>query len=134
MLGGNEAWMILYNRFVLGKSRAVYGREKSFDHIILGNVFVLPEPKDPAILFGSPDCTGIEIEDNLFYGPVKTLAAFSGGIGSFAVIEGNRILPIPEGGVASIPRPEPEITSIFDWQRSSDARLAYSRSDTPSTP
>ncbi len=118
MLGGNEAWLILYNRLVLEEGRAVYAKEMSFDHIIAYNTFVLPGSQGPAILIGSANCTGIEIYDNKFYGPVEEVAAFASGLGEFEWVGDNEILPIPAGGAASVPRPEPAVKSIFEWQRS----------------
>jgi hypothetical protein len=115
MVGGNEGWLILHNRFVLGKGRAIYGREKSFDHIIRNNVFVIREPAGPAVLFGSADCTGIEIVDNAFFGPIEKVAGFAAGLGEYARVEGNTVSPAPD---AIPPRPTPAVRSIFEWQRS----------------
>jgi hypothetical protein len=118
MVGGNEGWLILHNRFVLGKGRAVFGREKSFDHIIQDNVFVMREPADPVVLFASADCTGVEILDNAFYGPIKTVAGFASGLGEFARVEGNTVSPLPAPDALPL-RPAPAVPSIFEWQRSS---------------
>lgn len=117
MVGGNEAWIIQHNRFVLGKGRAVLGREKSFDHIIRDNVFVITQPAEPAVLFSSADCTGVEIVDNAFYGPIKTIAGFAAGLGKFARVEGNSVSPLPPSDTPP-PRPAPDVPSIFEWQRS----------------
>ncbi len=118
MVGGNEAWLIMHNLFVIGEGHAVYGREKSFDHVIRGNVFVINKSKGPAIFFDAPNCTGIEVEDNLFYGPVDRLAAISGGGDGFERLENNEIYPMPAGGAALIGVPRPAVESIFEWQRS----------------
>jgi hypothetical protein len=130
MVGGNEAWLILHNRFRLGQGYAVYGREKSFDHTIRGNVFIMGKPAPVAIFFGSADCTGIDIVDNRFYGPVKTVAGFAGGLGRFSSVSNNTVHPYPstgdaggDGGVGGnagpLPaRPQPAVPSIFEWQRS----------------
>lgn len=116
MLGGNEAWIIAYNRFVIEKGYAVSGKLKSFDHIIRNNVFLIRSPSDPAILFRSPNCTGIELVDNVFYGPIKTAAGFQGGYGKFLVEKGSRIEPLPaDGGLP--PKPEPPVESIYLWQK-----------------
>ena len=67
MLGGNENWLVLYNRFHIDTGNAVVGKEMSFDHVISGNVFVIDHPQSPAIYFKSPNCTGIEVTDNEFH-------------------------------------------------------------------
>jgi hypothetical protein len=120
MAGGNEAWIVLYNRFVLEKGRAVYGREMSFDHIISNNVFVLRDPPEPAVLFGAADCTGIELVNNAFYGPIQTVAGFNAGLGKFARLEGNTVEALPASGELP-PRPTPAISSIFEWQRANSS-------------
>ncbi|MDR1281569.1 MAG: endopolygalacturonase [Opitutaceae bacterium] len=111
MVGGNEAWLILHNRFRLGQGYAVYGREKSFDHTIRGNVFIMEKPAPVAIFFGSADCTGIDIVDNRFHGPVKTVAGFAGGLGRFSSVSNNTVHPYPvstDGGAGPLPaRPQP---------------------------
>ncbi|MBC2604408.1 sialate O-acetylesterase [Puniceicoccus vermicola] len=117
MLGGNEAWIIVYNRFVVGGKRGIYVKEKSFDHIIADNVFALPNGQNPAILVGAANCTGIEILDNRFYGPITEVASFAQGIGEFLRLENNRIFPLPSDREFEVPRPEPRIRSIFEWQR-----------------
>lgn len=117
MQGGNEAWLILYNRFVLETGRGISIKEMSFDHIIAGNAFVLLGDKEPGILIGNSNCTGIEILDNTFYGSLKEVVAFRSGLGEIEWEEGNEILPIPEEGVAFVPRPDPPVKSIFQWQR-----------------
>jgi len=117
MVGGNEAWLILHNRFVLGKGRAIYGREKTFDHIIRGNVFVMEQPASPAVLFGASDCTGIELVDNAFYGPIGQLAGFIGNLGRFEKLSGNTVAPYPKTPDAVPARPQPAVPSIFEWQR-----------------
>lgn len=117
MVGGNEAWLILYNRFRLGEGYAVYGREKTFDHVIKGNVFVMRKPETPAILFGAPNCTGIEIINNHFYGPVKEVAGFTGNIGIFTRVEGNTVQPYPRSEADMPALPTPPVPSIFEWQR-----------------
>jgi hypothetical protein len=117
MVGGNEAWLILYNRFRLGEGYAVYGREKTFDHVIKDNVFIMKKPETPAILFGAPNCTGIQIIDNHFYGPVKEVAGFTGKIGNFELVAGNTVEPYPASEADMPARPTPPVPSIFEWQR-----------------
>ena len=114
MLGGNENWMILHNRFHIDTGRAVIGKERTFDDIIADNVFVIAHPLSPAILFQSPECTGVELLDNRFSGPVGTIAGFRGGFGQFAREEGNQVLPAS----ADAPLPSPAVDSIFLWERS----------------
>lgn len=113
MQGGNEAWIIAYNRFRISDGRAIFGGEASLDHIIRGNTFILERASEPAIQFESSSSTGIDLVDNSFYGPVQALAGFLKGAGKFAREENNRVLPFS----ADAPLPDPPASSIFEWQR-----------------
>ncbi len=109
MGGMNEAWLFLYNRFVVGRGPAVIAKAASFDHIIQGNVFVMLEPYPSAIYLGSRDCIGIELINNRFYGDVDQLI---GGTARPAFESDNRIL---QSG--NITRPHPPVRSIYEWQQ-----------------
>lgn len=109
MGGMNEAWLILHNLFVVGRGPGVVARTASFDHLIQGNVFVLLAPEPAAIYLGTPDCVGVEVIDNRFYGPVRQLV---GGAIAPAVERGNRVRAAGE-----VVRPQPAVRSIFLWQR-----------------
>lgn len=113
MQGGNEAWIIAYNRFRISDGRAVFGGEASIDHIIRGNTFILEKASDLAIQFESSSSTGIDLVDNSFYGPVRAVAGYLKGAGKFAREENNRVLPFS----ADAPLPDPPAGSIFEWQR-----------------
>ncbi len=108
MGGMNENWLILYNRFCVGKGPGVMAKTASFDHILRGNVFLLQDPKAAMVQLATSDCTGIEILDNQLYG----------GNGQFVtglatpVLDGNRRLPYNDA-----PRPQPTVPSIYEWQR-----------------
>lgn len=109
MGGMNENFIIAYNRFINGWGPAIYAKHASFNHIIRGNLFVALNP-DPAVFyFATPDCIGIEIEDNRIVGPVQQ---FIGGQGQVVRDIGNRI--DPTGDIAP---PRPEVPSIFEWQQ-----------------
>ncbi|MFI5357905.1 MAG: glycosyl hydrolase family 28-related protein [Opitutales bacterium] len=110
-LGGmNEGWLILYNRFVVGRGPAIMAKDASFDHTIRGNVFVMMEPEPAAIFLGSADCTGIDVVGNRFYGPVGQLF---GGATRPAVDQDNRVRR--SGDIA---RPRPAVLSIYEWEQS----------------
>lgn len=118
MLGGNEGWLILYNRFDVGNGsvngRAVYAKEKSFDHIIEGNVFVLRRRMASAVSLGA-DSVGIELVNNAFYGVDAPLVSFAGPGVSLARDSGNtQSTSVPTTTPA---RPTPAVPSIFQWQR-----------------
>jgi hypothetical protein len=109
-LGGmNECWLILHNRFVVGRGPAIMAKDASFDHIVQGNVFVMLDPQPAAIYLGTPDCTGIEVIGNRFYGNVPHVF---GGAVAVAVDRDNRVLPSGD-----ITRPHPDVRSIFEWQQ-----------------
>jgi hypothetical protein len=114
MMGGNEAWIIAYNRFHIADGFAVYGKEKSFDHIIRDNVFMIQRVAGSAVHFDSPDCVGIELIGNSFFGSVRKISGFRNGVGALAREENNRVLPYD----ANAPMPTPPAESIFEWQRS----------------
>jgi hypothetical protein len=109
MGGMNEAWLIVYNRFVVGRGPAILAKAASFDHIIQGNVFVTLEPYPGAIYLGSRDCTGIELVNNRFYGDVDQMVA---GSVRPAVMHDNRVL-----ASGDVNRPHPPVRSIYDWQQ-----------------
>jgi hypothetical protein len=110
MGGMNENWLILHNRFVVESGVGVFAKDASFDHIIRGNVFVLKDEKSPMVYLATPDCIGVELLGNRLYGGSGT---FADGAGEPAVMQGNEALPLAE----DIPRPEPEVVSIYDWQQ-----------------
>jgi hypothetical protein len=115
MGGMNESWLILHNRFVAGRGPGVVAKTASFDHLIQGNVFVLLDPQPAAIYLGSADCTGIELIDNHFYGPVTKLVA---GAIPPALERGNRIRTSGESE-----RPQPAVRSIYEWQQAHRAEI-----------
>ncbi len=109
MGGMNENWLIMYNRFTVGRGPAIVAKAASFDHIIQGNVFVTLEPYPGAIYIGSEDCTGIELINNRFFGPVDQLVA---GPMRPEVEFDNHVLKS-----GNINRPHAPVRSIYDWQR-----------------
>lgn len=111
MGGMGENWIIAGNRFFCQEGSGIMLKTMSFDTIIRQNVFILKNPASPMVMIGSPDCTGLELKDNLL----------SGGNGRFwsgllppAVDQGNRAVPFqPE-----TPAPRLEVPSIYEYQRS----------------
>lgn len=108
MGGMNEAWLIMYNRFVVGRGPAVIAKAASFDHIIQGNVFVMMEPYPAAIYLATKDVKGVELINNRFFGPVDQLVE---GESRPAVEFDNHILKSGD-----INRPHPPVRSIYEWQ------------------
>ncbi|MBM4039976.1 MAG: hypothetical protein FJ290_15845 [Planctomycetes bacterium] len=115
MGGMNEAWLILHNRFVVQAGPGVFARTCSFDHIIRGNVFALADPRQPAIQLSTADCVGIELIGNRIFGGSGQLV---GGPGKPLVARDNAFAPF----AAEAPRPQPDVPSIFEWQRARAAR------------
>ncbi len=113
MLGGNEAWMVLFNRFQIENGRAVYAREKSFDHIIANNVFILTRAVTPPVFLGA-DSAGVELVDNAFYGVTPPLVGFAGGKNKLLVDKGNVAEPVIPDPLPA--RPSPPVPSIYQWQ------------------
>lgn len=108
--GMNEGWVIAYNRFRVGKGRAISARLYSFDHIVKANVFALENVDVPAIRLANSTCYGWEIEDNLFYG-VKAGEAIGGPVKPL-LDKNNQVFPFAEGVL-----PTPKVPSIFEWQK-----------------
>jgi hypothetical protein len=115
MVGGNENWLILYNRVRSGTGYAVYGREKSFDHVLKGNVFIADRPKRSLVYFGAPDCTGIELIGNQFYAKDAKFLTFNGDVGTLGCDEANEVHPAAEARDAALPTPP--VPSIYLWQK-----------------
>lgn len=132
MRGGNEGWIIAHNRFRIGKGRAVYAKQMSFDHTIRDNVFIIDEPVEPVVFFEAPNCTGIELVNNTFVGPIEQVAGFRGGHGELGREEANRI----ESAEAQPAQPSPSVSSIFEWQRAraDDAKPEVQQTAPLSTP
>ncbi|MEW6359261.1 MAG: right-handed parallel beta-helix repeat-containing protein [Planctomycetota bacterium] len=114
MGGMNENWIIVYNRFVAETGQAVFARHASFDHIIRGNVFILKDAKQPAVILNDRNCIGVEIIDNLVLGGSGVLVA---GKAEPAAAKGNTFRPFGDA-----PRPTPAVPSIFEWQRRNKER------------
>ncbi|MBM3500726.1 MAG: hypothetical protein FJX74_18870 [Armatimonadetes bacterium] len=110
MGGMNENWLILYNRFIVDSGPAVFAKTFSFDHLLLGNVFVVKSAVHPALTLDTADCLGVELARNRLYGGCGELYQ---GVPDLAREEGNEALPL----TGDAPRPEPAVPSIFEWQR-----------------
>ncbi len=110
MGGMNENWLILYNRFRVESGNAVFAKTYSFDHLIRGNVFILGNPADPAVMLATPDCSGVEVVGNRIHGGAEVTI---GGVSAPQVDEGNEHLPHDPDA----PRPQPAVASIYDWQQ-----------------
>lgn len=108
MGGMNENWLILHNRFVVERGPGIVMRTASFDHIIKDNVFCLKKPLTAGIYLATPDCIGVEIIGNTFHG-AKEIAE---GPAKPVVLRDNQLSPF-----AVAPRPQPAVSSIFEWQR-----------------
>jgi hypothetical protein len=114
MGGMNENWLILYNRFTVGSGPGVFAKTGSFDHIFRGNHFVLQDGKSPTIRLATPDCTGVELIDNITSGGNGKLAE-----GAATILRDQANLHHPAG---PLPRPTPTVPSIYQWQVESRAR------------
>jgi len=115
MGGMNENWLVLHNRFIVGKGPGVFAKTASFDHAIKDNVFALREKGQAALLLATPDCIGVEFVGNRVHGEGAKLL---GGVGKPMLKEGNEVLP----AVDDPPRPQPAVASIFEWQRENVGR------------
>ena len=115
MGGMNENWLILHNRFVVHRGVGVFAKTASFDHIIRGNVFVLQQQNQPALLLSTPDCIGVEFVGNRIHGPD---AKRVGGVTKPLIERDNELLLTDE----IPPRPQPVVPSIFQWQRENQNR------------
>ncbi|MDY0170300.1 MAG: right-handed parallel beta-helix repeat-containing protein [Thermoguttaceae bacterium] len=110
MGGMNENWLILHNRFVVERGRGIFAKTASFDHIVRDNVFVIQDGRSHGIHLATPDCIGVELINNTFYGAAGIYA----GTAEPAVDQGNRLLPLDK---TEPPRPAPDVPSIYEWQK-----------------
>ena len=110
-LGGmNENWLILYNRFTSEKGPGVLLQNQAFETIIKGNVFRISNPNSPMVLLRDPDCSGVEIRDNILIGG----SAIWAGLIAPEVNSGNRKLPA--GTDMEAVAPEIAVPSLYEWQ------------------
>ncbi|MBQ7206271.1 MAG: hypothetical protein IJS01_00580 [Lentisphaeria bacterium] len=107
--GMNENWIIVGNVFDLDRGPGVFLKSMAFDTIIRGNVFRLKNPESPMVMIASPDCTGVEIANNVMIGGS---GAFWDGLLAPGKIRGN--LHLPAG--TEYRAPVPEIPSIYLYQ------------------
>ena len=110
MGGMNENWLILYNRIVAQKGPGIFAKTFSFDHLIIGNTIAVAASNQPAVQLATADCTGVEILDNRIHGAGGKLV---GGRGQPLAEDGNTMSDYTDNP----PRPEPKVSSIFEWQR-----------------
>ncbi|MBN2272353.1 MAG: right-handed parallel beta-helix repeat-containing protein [Sedimentisphaerales bacterium] len=108
MGGMNENWIILHNRFTVDSGPGVFAKTVSFDHIIKNNVFLLKDEKSPMVHLATPDCIGVEIENNTLKGGNAKILQ---GPAEPAITKNNK----PEK-LEPAPRPTPNIPSIYEWQ------------------
>ena len=73
------------------------------------------------IRLATPDCIGIEAMDNRLYGGNGRLVS---GKAKLALSDGNKIMPLSQAN-----RPEPAISSIYEWQQQRVAESAQAISD-----
>ncbi len=112
VLGGmNENWLFFYNR-ILSRGPGILLRGAHFDHIIKGNVFVVEDDFAAVVVEEPARTSGLELVGNVFYGGNGTLVA--GGASTVTLDQSNRML---EKTDQVPPRPQPEVPSIFEWQR-----------------
>jgi hypothetical protein len=109
MGGMNENWLILYNRFTVETGPGVFAKDVSFDHILRGNVFRLRDGKSALLRLATPDCTGVELIDNVLVGGN---GQFCEGGGYPALLQANRLEP-----TGADPHPTPPVPSIYEWQK-----------------
>lgn len=109
MGGMNEAWIIAHNRFMVGEGPGVSMKDSSFDHVLMGNVFVLRDRAAPMVMAKTGDCTGIELRGNRLHGGN---GKFLAGDGKTSAMEGNEVR-----ATGSPDRPAPAVPSIYEWQQ-----------------
>lgn len=109
-LGGmNENWIFAWNRLRVKKGVGFFLKTSSFDHILLGNTVILEDKNSPFLLFATPDCGGVELLGNTFSGGNGKLYS---GLHKPFLEKGNRIIPLN----TALPRPQPAVPSIYEWQ------------------
>ena len=110
MGGMGENWIVVGNRFDCRDGSGISLKTMTFDTIIRQNVFLLRNSSEPMVTIGSPDCTGVELRDNLLVGGN---GKFWGGLLPPAVDQGNRAVPFN----MEISAPAPLVPSIYEYQK-----------------
>lgn len=108
LTGPHEAWILVHNRIRADRGPGLLFREGSFDHTIAGNVFCLRAPGGSAVIAATPDCTGLDLVGNQFYG---CLDLFDGE-GEVQIEADNTLTE----GYAEPDHATPEYPSIHNWQ------------------
>ena len=62
--GVNENWLLLHNRFTVGKGAGFVAVCGCSDHILRNNRFILQDAGFPMDRLTTPDCAGINLIDN----------------------------------------------------------------------
>jgi hypothetical protein len=107
--GGNNDWMLMYNRFQADSGPGIIQRLGCRNARVEGNVFILKDAKSPMIFYEFLSNTGDVIKNNTVYGGNGKLFQ---GAGKPREANGNRFLP----HTVKTPKTKPPVSSIYKWQ------------------
>ncbi len=109
--GSNYGWKFLYNRMLVGAGPGMIIRDRCFEVEIAGNHVQLISPVEPFVRFEGAGSTQIEMTGNTFLSASKIW--FEGDI--IPTVHKDNMHWGDEG--KDLPRPTPEVPSLFEWQR-----------------
>ncbi len=114
LLGANENFIFLHNRFTVGEGAGFVGQYGCFDTLISNNTFVLADDVSPLLRLDTEDCVGVELFNNRVHGGNGNIYK---GQPALAVDKDNQALP--SVGRDAAPRPKADPVSIYEWQKTS---------------
>jgi Gylcosyl hydrolase family 115 C-terminal domain/Right handed beta helix region len=114
--GSNEAYLVVYNRFIVEVGTGFLQRATGFDHLISGNVFNLKDTSSPLVTLSTADDLGFVLAGNDYYGGDQMLSA--GPVVPSGTSNAKGASPSCSGwpSTCSPARPMPAIASIYSWQ------------------
>lgn len=107
--GGNNNWLLMYNRFEANSGPGIIQRLGCKNTRIQGNIFMLKDAKSPLLYYEFLDNKGDIVKDNTVYGGNGRLFQ---GSGKPKESINNRFFPFKQGAEKTNP-PTP---SIYKWQ------------------
>jgi hypothetical protein len=109
--GSNIGWVIAYNRFHVETGSGFFLRRKQVDNRLIGNVIQVDDPARFALQGEELRAENVLFAENLLVGSTRLLEdPPPPGI----ELRNNRTQSVSE---PPAPRPQPEIPSLFEWQR-----------------
>ncbi|GEM_PF-1383423 len=108
--GSNEGWMLLHNRFLVSGGAGMIFRHRVFNLRVEGNHIQVSSAVEPAFEFRGDGHVNVELLNNVISSRSGLLFKGSGWPEHW---QGNKM----QLDGKPLPRPAPQVPSIFEWQR-----------------